>query len=832
MNSVRRALGGVSLVIAAGLNACGGADPANTDSGGEVRLNTASERTPVLADTPAVLADASSGFVCHSEAVTCVEVVSTGVGEQPAAPVTFGQPFRAGDLTAQQSLVARNAAGQPLPMQMDAVSTRPDGSVRFAVLTVHLSKLQAQERRVVNFFRVDRPPAAAAARSSASSYDLDVQATVYHPQTSLLRLGNRDGVKAGTPFLEGEKLTLSLSGVAKETYELTVTADMAGGGFPTLSKIAWAFKALIDANPGSRYKALKQGEGGGYELLWLTTKEPDGGAFEVSLGYTGQATHTVQQLTAFQAPELLQVFAGKALRAAVSARAPLHLQGDLAQEYTLVLPFADAQGAPHPQLTARLHVRLLDGGNRARTDMVIENNWAYNPNPGNIVYQLRATQNGQTVLSQPTLTHNHHARWHQVLWQGQPVQAQVRHHMPYFMASRVVWNYNLQVVVPEKVLAEEATRLAGANTAPMGSAFITPYFGTTGGRAEIGPYPRWTALYLLSQDPRAMASMMANANAAGSVPIHYRDAATDHPLDLDRHPGATVRFGASSKADALPAVVDGSTNWSPDTAHQASFAFVPYLVTGDQFYLDEMMFWAAWNMVGTNPGYRGLEQGLIHADQVRGQAWALRAIGEAARALPDTHAMKAYYEKRLANNLQWYTQNYPQNPDPKAVSPLGYMESNVNSIGPWQNDFLALVFAQLLDDGYEQAGPYLEWLSRFTVGRFLHEQDAGYCTAFAPEYYIKARRADGSLVQTWRELVQVQDSWGGKACTPDLPIMGYPDWVGGYAANARAMLAATANAGIGAAGPAYQAWAYRVRAQDAGFGADPTWAIVPHAPVK
>lgn len=819
MHTAFRRPSAAALLLLAMLSSCG--------SGGN--LSAASTSGTSSPPSNPVLANNASGFVCAAGAITCVQVISTANVTQATAPVTFGQPFKAGDLAGTDTLTAQDGSGNRLPVQLDEVARRDDGSVRFGVVSVQVGGLQADERRVVNLFKSTTPSPATPA-PAAQPHPLRLTANVYTQQTTLLTFGNRNGHNPGTPFLVGESITLTLgSSSHTESHTLVIDGTTAGGGFPTLTKIAEAFQQRINSQ-STTYKAQKFGEGGGYEKLWLTPQNPAGGAFSVTLGYSGAASLRQQTLGEYAAPQQLVANPGPQLQQHIGKGQQLRLRGPVAHEYTVVTPFVDAAtGTPHPQLTARLHTRLLDGGQRLRTDVVIENNWAYNPNPGNLTYDLAITANGQTVLTQPPLTHNHHARWHKVVWYGPEVQAQVRHHMPYFLSTQVVWNYNLGLTVPTSVLAQEATRLASANTGPMGGAFITPYFGTTGGRAEIGPYPRWTALFLVTQDDRARASMLANANAAGSIPIHYRDASTDQPLDLDRHPCVAVNFGQSCPADALPAKRNSSTIWTPDSAHQGSFSFVPYLVTGDAYYLDETLFWAAWNLTAIDPNNRGQKQGLLYRDQLRGTAWALRSVGEAARAAPDSHPMKGYFHGRLLNNLSWYANKYPNNPNPDNVSPLGMIEKP-DARGyatPWQNDFMAIVLAQLAQDGYPQARPMLEWIARFTVGRFLHEVDADYCLTKAPAASLRIRTSDDQLIGDWRALFQ--RNWPNVTCTENLPVdpASYPDSAIGYAANARAMLGAAHNAGIAQAQGAYNLWIRKTPKIDGGFNSDPTWAIVP-----
>ncbi|MBU7574164.1 MAG: hypothetical protein KAF64_12465, partial [Hydrogenophaga sp.] len=393
-------------------------------------------------------------------------------------------------------------------------------------------------------------------------------------------------------------------------------------------------------------------------------------------------------------------------------------------------------------------------------------------------------------------------------------------------ASKATWNYDLSVKVPESVLADEARVLAASNTAPMGPAMLVPYFPTTGGRSEIGPQPRWTALYLITQDDRARASMLANADAAAGVPVHYRDEGSGQPLDVERNPNVAVRFGTSTPKLPTPT---GTTIYTPDTAHQASFGYMPYLITGDAFYLDEAMFWASWNIAAVDPYYREGAKGLIYGNEERAQSWALRSIDEAARIVPDNHPMKSYFQTRLANNLNWYVQNYPQNPNPANRSPFGAIKSPWDNkvAGPWQNDFMTLVLTQIAEDGDPQGRTMLNWITGFTVGRFLNEAN-GFCMAKAPGYWWTVTDASNQFFSSWKTLFDTNyASMKSTSCTGMAITEGSPDRVDDYAAYARAMLAATSGLGINGASTAYSKWKSMTPKMDAGYVNDPTWAIVP-----
>lgn len=771
----------------------------------------------------------NTGPNCDPQAITCIKVGSTSTAAQASVPITFGQPFKAGDLPAGASLEARDANGAVVPLQMDEVSSHADGTVRFAVLSTQLPNLLPSEKRTISLFKKSTSSQTAPGAPNTSAFDLKLSATVYSPQISVITFGNRVGTTAGQPYLAGERLTLQLGDNNPEQYALTVTSAQAGGGFETLTKIAEGFMAVINAS-SKTYKAYKIGAGGGYEKLWITPLQTGGPAFSIKFIYEGAAVQTVSHQQTYQAPRTFSADPRPVLAAQTRANQRPRLSGPVANEYTLAAPFVENNtGTKHPQLVARLHTRFYESGQRVRTDMVIENIWTYEPNPGNVTYELTVTQGGQTIHYQAPFVHNHHSRWHKVLWTGAMPQVQVKHNMRYFLDSKATWNYDLSVQIPESVLASEAAKLVKADTGPMGPALVTLHFPGVGARDDIGPLPRWTALYLLSQDARQRAMMLANADAAASVPIHYRDSPTDQPVSIEDHPGLTLLFGSSTPKDMPPKVVNDATIWSPDTNHQASFAYIPYLITGDSFYLDELLFWANWNMASKNPEYRDKGKGLIHAEEVRGQAWGLRSLGEAARALPDLHPMKAYFKTRLQANLDWYNATYPpRDPNDATLSKIGMVErgGQLNDTRPWMNDYMAIVLDQLAENGESGASSYLQWVSKFTVGRFVHDSD-GFCSAYAAAYTLLLFDASGKQITDWGALFQ--KNWPGVTqCNGNQAIVGgYPDEAIGYAASTRALLGASANLKIDGATSAYENWRIRTPKMDLAFKSDPTWAIVP-----
>jgi len=766
---------------------------------------------------------------CAPQAITCVEIDSTGTTLQSEVPMTFGQPFKAGDLPKGSSLVAKDVTGL-VQSQLDETTSHDDGSLRFAVISVQVSNLKPGERRIVNFYR-GMPDQGAANRVQASSkpslQGLNLQATVYSPQISKITFGDRDGGTPGIPFLNNESITLQLGESAEERFTLKITPELAGGYHPTLTKIAYAFMQLINQQ-SKHYLAYKIGEAGGYEKLWITSIKPDTPAFAVKFIYSGRAKFKLETIQAFKAPQKLEANPAAALDHQLREGRPARLSGPVVREYVVTTPFIDpATGLKHPQLNARIAARFMLKNRLVRADVEIENDWAYQPEPGNISYELNVTQAGKSLLHQDLFTHFHHSRWHQVLWPSREApQANLRHNMRYVLASRATWNYDLSLKISEQTLAREHANLEKAETGPMQKAMLTHEFGTTGGRPEIGPNPKWTALFLLTQDERAKASMLAIADAATGIPIHYREKSSDQPLNLDDHPSVSFSAKKSASKDAMPVTVNKETPWRPDLSHQGSFAYIPYLITGDLFYQEEIAFWASFNMIAIYPEYRGNGKGLIVREQIRGQAWALRSIGEASRILPDHHPLKNYFKKRLANNLAWYIENYSQ-PEKTNVSPLGCIVQGdkPTQTAPWQDDFMTIVVGQLAEDGNVQASTYLKSIARCTTDRWM-EEDRGYCRQKSAGYWIEIRHRDGRFMRDWPEVFRA--NWPDiKECRDDKPLDGYPGSPSGYIAYARAALAISGDADIPGATQAYEWLVQKTPELSRAQMGDPTWAIIP-----
>ena len=547
------------------------------------------------------------------------------------------------------------------------------------------------------------------------------------------------------------------------------------------------------------------------------------------------------------------------------------LSGAVANEWIMAAPLKNAAGIAHPLLTARFDVRWYSALSRkALVSVSVENDKTFTAGARNLTYDARIDVGGRTVYTKTGLTHYHHSRWRQSAWwdAASAPAIHLQHDTAYLIASKAVSNYDRSVVPSEKELVRYATQLNDTNTGPMKIGPLTAYMPTTGGRNDIGPLPSFSVMYLLSQDKRAKDVMMAVAEGSGSWSMHLRDEKTGYPVRTDNPANRELStHGNLAHKGPLPvprcANNDGNlckTPYDHDTAHQPSMAYLPYLVTGDYYYLEELHFWAANNPLETAPGNSGYGQGLVRWQQLRGQAWSLRTLGHAAYITPDQHPLKAYFSQQLDNNLAFYHATYVVgNPHGLgAYDGSGAGAFAVTASAPWQDDYFTWSFGYLNELGFTKALPILQWKAKYAVGRmtapgFCWVQGASYWLKFrdsmaTPVYtsfdqLYRANFSDASIPNDDRKPItdplgtryidqpcatQAQADWLTRADgrTWELGRMaGYSGSALGYPSNMQPALAVVASTDVVNAGLAWSTFMARTAKPD--YSAAPQYAIIP-----
>jgi Ca2+-binding RTX toxin-like protein len=461
-------------------------------------------------------------------------------------------------------------------------------------------------------------------------------------------------------------------------------------------------------------------------------------------------------------------------------------------------------------------------------DVQFDNDLAMSPVGGTANYDVAIVQNGGTVLDQTGITQYQYTTWQEQVGTGTMPQAQVVLDMNALEKTGALPNYDPTAGISASDIANEGSQLGGPTYDILGSASVTQYMPTTGGRADIGPQPGWDAVWLMTQDPTAEQFALAQANASGSVPWHFIDSGTGTYISVIQYPDLWVDPRASTSEGYTPLTqpvpAASLTGWTADPAHQPDLSYAAYLLTGNQYYLSELNAQASWAEADDWTPYRQGGAGLVAngADQLRQQAWSLREVDEAAYANPDGSAMKAYFTQLSDNNWQWLVSQIPAwtqiEGQASGWMPALYGETNDEVMAPWQQDYFASTAVQAAEMGNQDAVTFLTWESNFLVGRFLNAEN-GFNPRDGVAYNLSVGDTSGAIYTTWAGIENASVAAGESNGT------GWAQSQGDYGELALQSLAGIIT--VLQSPDAIEAYGYLINSGVPDLGADPQLDIVP-----
>jgi len=527
----------------------------------------------------------------------------------------------------------------------------------------------------------------------------------------------------------------------------------------------------------------------------------------------------------------------------------------------------DDDKAFHPIFVATFY----PGSNGVRVEYIGENMWTTHMKDMDYDLTLTAGENNPAVqYTKASLTHFGRTRWRKTFWIGQePGAINIDHNFPYMIHSRVIPSYDLTKVVSDSAIQSEITSFSSRDTDINGNGQYNKAFGTTGGRPEIGLLPRWSVRYLYTFDPGLLDAVLGNGEVSGHVPFHYRESdpnrffddldsvdAFGRPLSVDARPTvrSTLQSGAASQDLMTYPGPISNNNWQVDLAHQGSFVYLPYLITGDWYFLEEMYLWAAYNVASSHPNSlswgRHADWGRIH-NQIRGEAWGLRNLAHAAFLAPDGSPEQRYFTQKLNNSLAVYegehniTDGAFYDPTPGSKwewgrsvhtatdpNPLHFiaegnsgllqgLDASVVSAGesPWMFNFWHICMGHIKELGFA-AAKLQETTAKNLLNQILHPD---YNPFLVDNYRFPSRDLTGKYLTTWAQVRAGHQDSSDSSFTATYAIS-YAQ----IAKGAASFLGGNSDGSL--SGDAAYAW-MKANIPDQVLNDDPTWAFVPRSPV-
>jgi hypothetical protein len=311
-------------------------------------------------------------------------------------------------------------------------------------------------------------------------------------------------------------------------------------------------------------------------------------------------------------------------------------------------------------------------------------------------YSLPITVDGSGIVTMP-----HHTRIVLIrngdvsYWLGSDPQVALSHNRVYLTSTRFVPEYHATTINPSAIAA------LNSHYSPMRLAYTSGGMGGTGYAPDIGLIPNTSALFLVSGDARAYRAVMASGFSLANYCIHYRDEATNRPLLFAAHPNKSLATG-----NGIPAA-SGSFSAVYASSHHPAAAYLPYLLTGWNWFVEELQFQVTAHYLARNEAYRrnanyyfrmsAFGAGLNEQSGLRAQAWQLRSCAMAAAITPDADGtMRSQFVTTMGYNAGEFRQQHELGnaENPFGANTLGaggnQFDLAVDGWGVWQDAFFTM----------------------------------------------------------------------------------------------------------------------------------------------
>ncbi len=442
------------------------------------------------------------------------------------------------------------------------------------------------------------------------------------------------------------------------------------------------------------------------------------------------------------------------------------LNGPLVHEArAIVAPMSG--GRPHVSLRVVFDLRMYRDGT-GRLDVAVEN--ALNvADADKVDYNVDVRVDGASRFSRAGLTHYYLGRWRATVGLRLAASTVTPDFTP-FIQARAVPRYKANVDAP-------AYRVTGEQFDIMRTGDLHLPMNDHGGRPELAPYPDWTAQYLVHRRPDQLAYMLAHGNLAGSFGIHIKEPDGVRLISIDDHPN----FWLDARADGDGRPQNGlrGQSYGADIAHQPSLAFVPYLVTGDRYFADEVAYWANFCLIKTfQDAYyniRGGSAGLLLDNEVRGIGWALRNLADTVY-LPDDHPYRKYFFAKVKNNLVKLNQYANTYRTPLGALFAGKRPEDQDKppytwIALWEHTYLAWAVDRALQHGFSPGAALRNRVARFQLSLFT--SSPAYPWKYGAPYILAIGIYENGKARFFTSLAEVFKATYGTPPAPPVSFAGY-----------------------------------------------------------
>lgn len=320
--------------------------------------------------------------------------------------------------------------------------------------------------------------------------------------------------------------------------------------------------------------------------------------------------------------------------------------------------------------------------------------------------------------------HPLHTRWRKTFAANGYIEAEITPDMQLLYDSKATMGPYLSTITSANFTSQQGGYF------PFGVGYrydiLSPggweqYEPAPGGREELGFRPMVAAQYLTFKTQAFRQRVLWYGDSAGARRKHFTNTSnrmittTDLPT-FSAGNATCCGNGVTGPAGGGPSPDVSNGYWGEvQCAHQPSIAFLPYVLTGDRYYADEMKFWAEWCTISVGTSGRVAGTNALHMPtnstaniQVRAVGWTVRELTDTAGWLPDADPDKAHFVTLLQanlDNIETYSTTMASTDDPTLQSrPFIQRTSLPGFFQGWMQVYMALGLHHAARNGFTATG--------------------------------------------------------------------------------------------------------------------------------
>lgn len=345
----------------------------------------------------------------------------------------------------------------------------------------------------------------------------------------------------------------------------------------------------------------------------------------------------------------------------------------------------------------------------------------------------------------------------------------INHNIEYLAKTKAVPNFDHNRNVPTNIITQDWEKWQNKTSDLYDVGLWQHRMSIAGGRPDIGLYPSWVVKWLYTGDWRHQIIATKQAELSAAWPIHIREGRGDLLFDHQNTTNALGRIismapnarpkhwldrpdwheiKGNSRIDFVNDIANNT--WDPDVAHHPDLSSPQYLLTGDYFFLEQMLFSSAYTGGSNNAaafsrrygrGQTGAE-GALYAGEIRSQAWALRTRLHAFDILPDDHIEKTYHSYLIKSALAQFEglfeleNSFPSHQNAyqhakTVVMPFAFpITGSPSPIGHWDQGITSPSYVRSDRVNTEQVSRALApWMHNFVIVALGRANELGFNTS-------------------------------------------------------------------------------------------------------